>query len=1115
MNRAITAREAQRQLDQAGRLSSLGLHEESLPHWQAAVAGFSETPNVQPQHSWVRALPGIRSIRRFSETLLNLEQTGARAIPRNPIKLAQAQGGLANELFLLHRFEESLPHYKLAVEGFLAVGETRPLTYAQFGWAFALSSIDRFEESLPHFEQASTGFAAIGENKALALTLFGWAEALRLLDARVEASLPHYARAADAFAALGDPYNLPRVHLGWAQALSSLHREEESLPRWRQSAEHFSDAGDVERLAKVHLGWAEALLYLRRFEETLTHYEQASEYFAALGDTEHVAHAQSGWAIALYGLDRAQECLPHHEKALEGFTSTGDREALAYTYFAAAHALASLERYSESLRYWADAAMLFDALGLSAQLMLTRFGWAESLGVLRRFQESLLLYEQAAESFTVDDMSQDLAAIHLGWAQALSALDREEESLPHFGRAAEGLASAEDVTDRAWAQLGWAQALYACRQFEDSLTHWAKAATDLAAVYDPNILAQAEFGWAETLHCLRREEDGLPHYDQAATFADGTGNYELHASALLGAARARGSLAFGHAPTSVIATAFTVTAVSALDAYERARSHLRFLPQRRRYQRNRLDPMESIATTALALSRHQLLWKLEQTIKGRTFQEEGAAIVLWRDILDAHPALREAEASVDQARLRIQMPQLNLVESLASTGRTAFSKSEEQANKARWRRQRLQAELTAAEERLNSLLDDLVREHPEILPMVTIDPPQVETLQEVLSPDEAYLGFLWLSVGLVRFQVTKPIGLRVEAVIGPSFQRLSQWLEGAHYKHQRTSLADWSLLDNPHETQKLLGTIPKGVRSLYVSPHGPQLTGLPMNRLTSTVDEDGHVVGLDKRLGSISIIPAAAILVQMSRAVPATPDHSYVGVACNATDDLPGVDREVADTAQRYFRNRRPPGEYFLTDRSDQFFTFQATAGVLHLACHAGPGGLWLRHGSGPTTPMELLRCQIKADIVVCTGCSAGRFLPEATNEFLGVIRQLLTVTGARVVVLSLDPVPDVEGVVFTDLLFGALTGQRPALSWGEDEPVGALSVGEALRLTRARMEHLTTGELLPFLQDLAVASNHVRDLGAGAHKPPTLDSAGLMWRDPWFVIGRPNVRLNEASIVA
>ncbi|MBK6317843.1 MAG: CHAT domain-containing protein [Dehalococcoidia bacterium] len=174
------------------------------------------------------------------------------------------------------------------------------------------------------------------------------------------------------------------------------------------------------------------------------------------------------------------------------------------------------------------------------------------------------------------------------------------------------------------------------------------------------------------------------------------------------------------------------------------------------------------------------------------------------------------------------------------------------------------------------------------------------------------------------------------------------------------------------------------------------------------------------------------------------------------------------------------------------------------------------------------MQLKVRCDLLVLTGCSTGRLEDDeaGTNEFSGVVRQLMAATGARSAVVSRDPVVDAAGVVFADGLFAALTGTT---SWGkspswtlrgeesaegrliEGEPLfnppHALPLAEAVAWVRDSMEGFTGPMVENVVKELPARGRAVRAVdGRRASRAVRPDAS---WYQPWFVFGDPDLRLS------
>ncbi|MBK9610695.1 CHAT domain-containing protein [Candidatus Amarobacter glycogenicus] len=201
----------------------------------------------------------------------------------------------------------------------------------------------------------------------------------------------------------------------------------------------------------------------------------------------------------------------------------------------------------------------------------------------------------------------------------------------------------------------------------------------------------------------------------------------------------------------------------------------------------------------------------------------------------------------------------------------------------------------------------------------------------------------------------------------------------------------------------IFGELPAGTRRLVISPHS-KLTAFPFHLLPVQVAG----VPAPRRLPS-AIVAAVSSLVRTRNTPDRDWDGAYIAVAYNPgpqRGNIPGVEVEVRQCHSYYFP---APPDPFTGDRAKEILTCEESARVVHLACHASPHGLLLgyREGDGWCTPTDFMQLKVRCDLLVLTGCSTGRLEDDeaGTNEFSGVVRQLMAATGARSAVVSRDPV--------------------------------------------------------------------------------------------------------------
>ena len=456
--------------------------------------------------------------------------------------------------------------------------------------------------------------------------------------------------------------------------------------------------------------------------------------------------------------------------------------------------------------------------------------------------------------------------------------------------------------------------------------------------------------------------------------------------------------------------------------------------------------------------RDALVWGLEQLTKGRSFQDQQMAPTIWQRFLAKDDRLRELTEELEQARVELEGALRRHDGQLADAARSAVERA-----------------LRLQRERLEGIATDSVTE----LGLTSVPPVAWQEVQHALSPGEVYVG-LTVCPG-ARFLRTRLTSTEAhfEAVMAPDLNPLHVLKR----KFERLDPAELALVHR--RAYDLLGLPASGVDTLVICPDR-HLVDIPWHLL----DADDSRSPLGDRM-AIGVVPSAGAWVQWAAKTtpPDTPQTlSYLGVADRSTN-LQFVDMEVQNVRDSYFPET---GRYLITGHSHELLDERGHVSLLHVASHAVAAGFAF---TGRTvTPIDLADMQLTADVLLLTGCYLGAFGDDESNEFIGIVRQLLISTGARAAVVSLAPVVDAAGPLFSDLVVSALTGQAPHRPW--TLPAGPMNVGDAVRWARLRMRDLAP-EAARWLHRDVVGSPEPKDASS--------------WWAPWFVVGDPKARLAGA----
>ncbi|MEH0517308.1 CHAT domain-containing protein [Streptomyces sp. B21-079] len=533
------------------------------------------------------------------------------------------------------------------------------------------------------------------------------------------------------------------------------------------------------------------------------------------------------------------------------------------------------------------------------------------------------------------------------------------------------------------------------------------------------------------------------------------------------------------------------TAVEALHTYERARPSLR-IPRDREINDQTIVAngtrvlTSKVSGSAATMSHHprwqELIWLLSEAHKGRSFQDQQLQDDTWSRLAADDSTLSELMTR----RNDLTREQSDLTQMITAPVAT---RSDDEVQLMKQELRRTQRELEDIDRQVARRFQRLYQDTPERIELLSTSPVTPEELQACLEPGEAYISYRWNDGATLRTVVTQTsvtVGLTTDVSSASATAAVTAGRKGKVLLSSDFPSAD-----------RLIGPVPDEIDTLIISPDS-LLLGVPWHQMPRASPSNPNLT-LGERY-TVSVIPAAGVLRHLRAHRPSAErggrGTAYLGVACDGgEDDLIFVDQEVKAIRQNHFADE--PGSGFLvTADCGRFLEHGCNAGLLHLACHAEPHGLLLSRDGTWTRPTDLMNIHGRtfgADILLLTGCSAGDFSRKENNEFLGVVRQLIVVTGARAAVVSLAPVPDPAGVLFADLFVSALNGKSPDRPWRT--PDRPLAVGPAVVWARQTMRKLRVED--------------VKALIVGCDYPQPTYSR---WWSPWFVVGDPKATTSGST---
>lgn len=528
------------------------------------------------------------------------------------------------------------------------------------------------------------------------------------------------------------------------------------------------------------------------------------------------------------------------------------------------------------------------------------------------------------------------------------------------------------------------------------------------------------------------------------------------------------------------------SAVRALHAYEEARPGLQLPHERDQWDtttiRNGVRPLTSKVRQAADRIRdhprwNELIWLLIEAPKARSFQDQRLQNEAWSGLVSSDAQLAAIVSEKEQAEREKANIEHQIGAGLAA-GMPDFTTAMEDTFR------NAEERVTKAHAEFERRIAKISRNNPERASIASIPPVSMQELQRVLHNNEAYISYRWNGGAPLRVTVTPESYAAEVTEVSVSFVKNStaDAVAGNVPSHA-----------TPSDTAAVVGDIPDGVDTLIISPDS-LLLGLPWNDLPMP-SEESPCARIGERF-RVAVAPAAGFLRQLRSEGAAARDTTYVGVACRGIPEKPlgYVDWEVKAVKDHYFADDAR-SIALTTEECPSFLANGCKARVLHFASHAQRHGLLLSQDNTWTTPVDFLKGRGRtfgADIILLTGCYAGDFSKEDSNEFLGILRQLMVVTGARAAVTSIAKVMDPAGPLFADMLLAALTGSRPKRLW--NTPQYPLEIGQAVAWARQTMRKLDP------------PPGALEDIIPGKRFPTPFHPC---WWAPWFVVGDPSVKLD------
>lgn len=860
---------------------------------------------------------------------------------------------------------------------------------------------------------------------------------------------------------IGDRLSEARFLRSQGHALRALNRFPESLRSYDRAIAVYLALGQAHEGAITQIGRIEALLYLGRYDEAIEAATIARRAFVRAGDRVRVARIDTNTGNIHHRRDQPEVALRWYDRARRLFVKLGEEGALPVVELNRGNVLSTLGRITEARGAYSAAARGFRRLGMRTQVGIADYSLAylefldhrlpESLEGLTRIREEV---ERAGETRVTSLCDLDSAEIHLrlnAWSEA-----REEGARAAAGFQALGMryeqAKALAFQGAASFQLGglpaasaeWKRALKLF-ELEGNRSWCGQICVQLArAALRARRRAEAERHARHALEFLRgpaeAERRGQAHLALAAALlarGDRAGAARSFRRALEEARASRSPWLKHEALYALGEEAEGLGRTAAARNYYRAAARegekLRALlgtdDFRAAFHRDKGQPY--LALAALELDGGSL---------NRAFAhlERGRARALL-DLLTQVEAARHKPGLTRAERARLSEAEALLRRLGARQHRAAVSERE---GKRDFTEQTTRASLLE-EAQATRLLASLARGRSA--PVAPLPSGDVRRLQAALLPHEALFEYFVIRGRVGAFAVT-PDSIRVvrdligeEELDSIADSLRFQWgrfhIGAPFLEVHRERLMEETQADLAELRRRLWDPLMSDsrARAVVVVPAGP-LHGLPWAAL-------GGNDPLASRW-AVSQAPSAEIFLKCRESARRRIRGKSLVISV-ADPLIPEADREARAVAALL------PGSRVLTGSEATVQAFRELApraSTLHLAAHGSfrrdhPLLSGLRLSDRWMSAYDFRMVPIRAGLVTLSACVTGRSEVWAGEEWMGLVRALLS-AGASRVLASLWDVDDSATRKLMELFYHAYSK----------------GVGASESLRKAQLDMFSTG---------------------------------------------------------
>jgi CHAT domain-containing protein/tetratricopeptide (TPR) repeat protein len=362
--------------------------------------------------------------------------------------------------------------------------------------AYTLNANEQYEESLPHYRRALEILDAAGREEIAARTRLGFVAALQTIGRHDEAiEVAECARRS--FVARDDMPGLARLYVNLGNVYQRLGGSARALEYHQKAQAIFRRQNDKGALAQCFVNSAICLSWLDRFEESERSYRQAERLSKELRMSDLRAQAQYNRAYLLFQRGRYSDALDSFSTLRRRFEEQQSLRHCGLCDLDMAEIYLHLNLPSDAAPLARRAAQIFRRLGIRYQRARAMAFVGVASAQMQDLEDALSILEQSHAMFRDEQNDYWSALLDLYRAELLFAMKDFSRAQSLANAAHEKFSQLESASRRVLALILLARIALCVRRRDDARLH-AESALQLAREYKiqplmfPSLVINAE-----------------------------------------------------------------------------------------------------------------------------------------------------------------------------------------------------------------------------------------------------------------------------------------------------------------------------------------------------------------------------------------------------------------------------------------------------------------------------------------------------------------------------------------------------------------------------------------------------------------------------------------------